>query len=230
MLLQARRSDVETGAVRTGPDRPAFYDAARFPFIGMLEENWGVIRDEMVALREGDFIAWPEKSIYGDGWRTFGLYAFGQKQKRGCALCPRTAALVKRIPGMTMAGFSRLAPGAHITPHQGYEGYAGYVLRCHLGLEIPEGCALRVGEETRGWSDGKCMVFDDSHEHEAWNRGTGVRTILLIDFRNPFRRGPLILNPKFTPELVDFIEKENLPQQNFGQKLAWYAWRLLNRT
>ncbi len=207
-----------------------FYDPARFPFVEMLERNWRVIRDEMVALREGDFMAWPERSIYGEtGWQTFGLYAFGQKQPRGCALCPETARLMRQIPRMTMAGFSRLAPGAHITPHRGYEGYSGYVLRCHLGLEIPEGCTLRVGEDTREWQTGKCIVFDDSFEHEAWNHGSGIRTVLLVDFRSPFRRGPLVLNPKLTPEMIEFIEKEHLPTQGIGQRLAWKAWRLFNR-
>ena len=207
-----------------------FHDAARFGFVARLEQNWRVIRQEMTALSEGEFMPWPERSIYGDdGWRTFGLYAFGQKQRRGCALCPTTARLVRGIPGMTMAGFSRLAPGAHITPHRGYEGYSGFVLRCHLGLVVPEGCALRVGEETRGWQDGRCLVFDDSYEHEAWNRGEGVRTVLLIDFRNPDRRGPLILNPQLTPEMVEFIEKDHLKTQPFHHKLAWRAWRLVNR-
>jgi len=208
-----------------------FYDTSQFPFVEMLERNWRVICDEMAALGEGDYIAWPERSIYGDsGWRTFGLYAFGQRQRRGCALCPQTDRAVRSIPGMTMAGFSRLAPGAHIVPHCGYEGYSGYVLRCHLGLEIPDGCAIRVGDETREWEPGKCLVFDDSVEHEAWNRGSQTRTVLLVDFRNPFRRGPLILNPKFTPEMVEFIEKEHMPTQRIGQRLAWMAWRLFNRS
>ena len=207
-----------------------FYDPAVFPFVRILEESWQVVHREMAALREGDFMAWPERSIYGEGWRTFGLYAFGQKQRRGCALCPRTARLVRRIPGMTMAGFSRLAAGAHITPHQGYERYAGYVLRCHLGLEVPEGCELRVGDEIRAWAPGRCLVFDDSYEHEAWNRGTGIRTVLLIDFRNPFRRGPLLLNPKLTPEMIEFIETEHLPTQGLAQRLLWKAWRAFNRT
>src|SRR5439155_610296 len=84
--------------------------AARFGFVARLEENWRVIRQEMTALGEGEFMPWPERSIYGEeGWRTFGLYAFGQKQRRGCALCPATARLVRGIPGMTTAGFSRLA-------------------------------------------------------------------------------------------------------------------------
>ena len=90
-----------------------FEDQSQFAFAAELERQWTVIRDEMIALRETGFIAWPEKSLYGEtGWSTFGLYAFGQKQAENCALCPRTTALVESIPGMSMAGFSRLAPGA----------------------------------------------------------------------------------------------------------------------
>ena len=124
--------------------------------------------------------------------------------------------------------FSRLAPGAHIVPHCGYEGYSGYVLRLHLALDVPPGCAIRVGTETRSWQEGKCLVFDDSFEHEAWNRGDRTRTVLLCDFLNPLRRRPLLLNPKFTPELIGYIEKEHLPTRGLGQRLLWYLWKIAN--
>jgi beta-hydroxylase len=206
-----------------------FYDLALFPFSAVLSQNWRVIRAELDALERGEFIDWPEHSLYGDrGWETFGLYAFGQRQPEGCARCPQTARLVQQIPGLMMAGFSRLAPSAHIVPHSGYEGYSGYVLRLHLGLEIPEDCAIRVGTELRSWKEGECLVFDDSIEHEAWNRGNRTRTILLCDFLNPLRRRPLILNPKFTPELIRYIEKEHLPTQSLGQRLLWYLWKFAN--
>ena len=206
-----------------------FYDNALFPFVADLEASWLAVRDELRALRGGEFHAWPEHSLYGDaGWETFGLYAFGQRQPDGCARCPRTATLVAAIPGLMMAGFSRLAPGARIAPHRGYEGYAGYVLRVHLGIEIPEDCALRVGGETRFWQEGRCMVFDDSIEHEAWNRSARPRTVLLLDFLNPLRKRPLVLNPQFTPELIAFIEREHLPKQRLSQRLLWHVWKLAN--
>ena len=133
-----------------------FTDPREFAFAADLESHWTVIRDEMVALRSSGFIAWPEKSLYGEtGWSTFGLYAFGQKQAANCALCPRTTALVESIPGMVMAGFSRLDPGAHIKPHVGYDEYSRYVLRLHLGLETNPECAIRVADETRSWQEGK---------------------------------------------------------------------------
>ncbi|MEH1782155.1 MAG: aspartyl/asparaginyl beta-hydroxylase domain-containing protein [Nostoc sp.] len=32
------------------------------------------------------------------------------------------------------------------------------------------------------WQPGKCLIFDDLVEHEAWNLGRSNRIILLIDF------------------------------------------------
>jgi hypothetical protein len=102
------------------------------------------------------------------------------------------------------------------------------VLRLHLGLDVPAECAMRVGTETKSWQEGKCLVFDDSFEHEAWNRGDRTRTVLLCDFLNPLRRRPLLLNPKFTPELIGYIEKEHLPTRGLGQRLLWYLWKIAN--
>ena len=85
-----------------------YHDAARFGFVARLEENWRVIRQEMTALGEGEFMPWPERSIYGEeGWRTFGLYAFGQKQRRGGANSsvavsdPIRVPLLARVRGTT---------------------------------------------------------------------------------------------------------------------------------
>jgi aspartyl/asparaginyl beta-hydroxylase (cupin superfamily) len=88
-----------------------------------------------------------------------------------------------------MAGFSSLAPGTHIEPHT---GFTNAVLRCHLGLVVPSGCSMRVGSETREWTEGGVLVFDDTIEHEVWHRGTSPRVILLVDFlRSPDARAPL---------------------------------------
>ena len=58
-------------------------------------------------------------------------------------------------------------------------------LICHLPLLVPNGCGLRVGAETRSWVEGELLIFDDSFEHEAWNRGTSDRTILLFEIWRP---------------------------------------------
>ena len=81
---------------------------------------------------------------------------------------------------MVTAGFSSMAANTHITPHR---GYTDDVLRCHLGLVTPENCALRVSNQIRTWTPGSCFVFDDTQEHEAWNRSNATRIVLLLDFK-----------------------------------------------
>lgn len=151
-----------------------------FSFLSTLAEGWRDVRAELNALDVENFVGWPETDIYTGDWTVFPFYKFGEKIALTCAICPATAALIETVPGMVTAGFSRLAPGTHITPHT---GYTDAVLRFHLGLTEATDCGLRVGDETRGWHPGSAFVFDDTNEHEAWNRGTAERVILLLDFK-----------------------------------------------
>ena len=57
---------------------------------------------------------------------------------------------------------------------------------CHLPLIVPDGCAMRVGSETRAWTEGRACVFDDSIEHEAWNKDPArLRVVLIFDVWRP---------------------------------------------
>jgi aspartyl/asparaginyl beta-hydroxylase (cupin superfamily) len=59
-------------------------------------------------------------------------------------------------------------------------------VRCHLGIKVPAGdCAIRVADETRRWDEGRCLVFDDYFEHEAWNRTAADRIVLIVDLWHP---------------------------------------------
>jgi beta-hydroxylase len=204
-----------------------FQPTEPYPFIRPLEEHWQEILAEYQAVAaDPSMHAWPEEQLYEGRWDTFGLYAFGKKRHKNCARCPVTTALVEQIPGMVMAGFSRLAAGTHIKPHVGYGGWAQYVLRCHLGLVVNDGCAIRVGPETRRWEPGEVTIFCDATEHEVWNRGTTERVVLLFDFRNPAFRWRL-LNPEITPEMADFI-RQQWPELTWNEKFGYVCWRLAN--
>ncbi|MBD2195425.1 MULTISPECIES: aspartyl/asparaginyl beta-hydroxylase domain-containing protein [Calothrix] len=176
-----------------------FFPASDFEFATALEANWLTVRQELEQLQPKNFIDWPEKNIYNQGWEVFGLYAFGQKIAENCRLCPETTKLVEAIPGMLTAGFSSLAPGTYIGPHF---GATQAVLRCHLGVIVPDNCAIRVDKETRSWQEGKCLIFDDTFEHEAWNKSEQTRIVLLIDFTRPAStiNEPLTSNQKIDEE------------------------------
>jgi aspartyl/asparaginyl beta-hydroxylase (cupin superfamily) len=101
--------------------------------------------------------------------------------------CPKTVALLQRwfrseLGEPVTAQFSALRAGAHIPPHC---GVSNVFLTAHLGLIVPKGCRIRVGNETRYWSEGHGVVFDDSFEHEAWNEGDSMRIVFLARFYHP---------------------------------------------
>jgi aspartate beta-hydroxylase len=78
--------------------------------------------------------------------------------------------------------YSVLRPGTHILPHRGVTNTR---LVTHLPLIVPPDCALRVGGETHVWEEGRCITFDDTFEHEAWNRSDQTRVVLILDSWNP---------------------------------------------
>lgn len=164
-----------------------FWDAARFADVRRLEAAAATIRGELLALRRRQvFGAEPESDLVAAGtWAQFDFSINGRRLDENCALCPETAAVLdslEAVQGCDLMLFSANVPGTHIRPHCGPHNAR---LRCHLGLVVPEGCSMRVGSEVRTWEEGRCLVFDDSFEHEVWNRGEGTRVVLLVDFWHP---------------------------------------------
>ena len=159
-----------------------FLDPSKFGIVRCLEANWQTIRDEYLALPKEAFDPWVQRSMHGAGWSVFGLVAGGHQIPGGQKRCPRTSEILSLLDGIGLAGFSRMAPGTHISAHS---GWAENEYRLHLGLVVPDGCSLRVANETRVWREGKCLVFDDTIEHEAWNKSTETRANLMVDFLRP---------------------------------------------
>ena len=106
-------------------------------------------------------------------WSACFLWEYGERNEPVCALCPETAAALEALPRNHIPGrapsafFSILKAGAHIPPHTGVTNTRAIV---HLPLIVPPGCGFRVGGETREWTVGQAFAFDDTIEHEAWNR------------------------------------------------------------
>jgi len=161
-----------------------FFAPSQFAFTQMLTRHWQAILAECLALPGQEFDAWPETNLYSHGWDIYGLYVGQQPLLENCIFCPHTAGLLQLVPGLSAAGFSRLAPGAEILPHV---GYSDQVLRLHLALRASGDCGIRVGRQVRRWIPGQCLVFDDTVEHQAWNRGDAERLVLLLDFDKPLR-------------------------------------------
>jgi len=121
-------------------------------------------------------------------WSAFHLIDNGVPVAGAEERFPRTMKALARVPmpaiaaRSPMALFSVLEPDTHIPPHS---GMLNTRLICHLPLIVPAGCSLRVGNDVRPVERGKLMIFDDSIEHEAWNRSDATRVVLLFEIWRP---------------------------------------------
>ncbi|MBE1526174.1 hypothetical protein GGC65_000630 [Sphingopyxis sp. OAS728] len=178
-----------------------FFERTDFEWVPAMEAATDKVRAELLAMidnssdRFGPYVtASPDrpppnnplldKPDWGAAWLwKNGMIADGMDE-----ICPATLAALELAPQPLIPGrapialFSRLTPGTHIQPHH---GMLNTRLICHLPLIVPGDCGIRVGAETRSWREGEMLIFDDSFEHEAWNRGTSDRTILLFEIWRP---------------------------------------------
>lgn len=178
------------------PQRP-FYGREEFSWGAELEAATSNIRAELAAVSDGfrpyvegsDDRPRPNNPLLDDpAWSALYLWRGGEIVAENAARFPATMAALAKLPIPRIAGrspmalFSRLTPGAHIRPHH---GLLNTRLICHLPIVAPPDCGLRVGADTHHWREGELVIFDDSFEHEAWNRGTATRTVLLFEIWKP---------------------------------------------
>ncbi len=121
-------------------------------------------------------------------WSVYELWHDGTAIDAHQARCPRTSEVLAKLPLCEIPGyapgayFSVMKPRTRLPPHTGTTNTRSIV---HLPLVVPEGCALRVGSDTRAVRKGQAWAFDDSIEHEAWNDSDETRIILIFDIWNP---------------------------------------------
>ena len=169
---------------------------ALFPWAEPFRKQWPLIRRELDALLERrselprfqDISPDQARISPDDLWRTFMFSGFGHRFELARELCPETSRLLDDVPRLENAFFSILAPGKHIPSHR---GVTKGLVRCHLGLEVPEAaerCVMRVGDTHCSWHEGEFVFFDDTYPHEVWNRTREERAVLLFDFERPMTR------------------------------------------
>ena len=163
-----------------------WHDAKSFALVRDLERLAPTIAMELHELKHELFHSESENIQRTGHWDVFMLYERGQRREDNARLCPQTIAAIERHRTVrSLAGlayFSRLAAGTRVAPHYGPTNLR---LRCHLGIDIPDRCGLTVGGETGSWQQGKCIVFDDSFRHEAWNLSDRDRIVLIVDLWHP---------------------------------------------
>ena len=185
---------------------PAFErDLGEYPELAVLARNFPVIRAECEQLIGSqvripgmeELTSYTSGGIHQIAWKSF-MFKSGSFIEENCVLAPRTAALLRGIPGVYTAFFSVLEPQQHIKAHWGY--WKGFV-RYHLGVVIPgnnrdNNCWIRINPQAQSrtgdraaiaqgekyhWHDGEAVLFDDTFLHEAANESDSVRVVLFLD-------------------------------------------------
>jgi hypothetical protein len=170
-----------------GLESTPWHDPQQFRLARDLEAAADEIAAEARALTGAGFLDEPDAALVPSGrWSYLPLYVGGHKKVNNCARCPQIVAVIDANRDLLSLGgivtLSVLEPDTHVVPH---EGPTNMILRCHLGIDVPEGCGLRVGGITRTWEQGRCLVFDDTFTHEVWNHGTQRRVVLMVDMWRP---------------------------------------------
>jgi len=121
-----------------------------------------------------------------DDWLLFTLWVNGKFTQESRYLFPNTVNILSKLESFIDpfedVYFLVLKPGVVLPPHH---DPSNTYITCQLGLIIPESCGIRVGSETRSWTEGKTLFFDQSIEHEAWNKSQKERVVLLVHLRHP---------------------------------------------
>ena len=185
-----------------GLNHRPFPDPAEFEAVRILEQSFDTIREEACALKLDSFFRYiprptgllskiwlklnPEYII--KTWTMYVFYYMGVNFETKTLRCPETMKIIQSLPDVCLdypwndAIFSMHEPGTHLPAHCSIDNLR---VRIHLGINIPEDCEIRVGDETRTWEEGKCLLIEDSIEHEVWNRSDRNRLILIVDLWHP---------------------------------------------
>ena len=186
--------------LRTQP----YFERESFPWHAELEEHTQVIRAELLGVLREDhgiepFLGTNDNELLKqqkllDGtrgpaeWNAFFFHRHGEVFRQNASRCPRTTEVLDSLPLVHIREhapevlFSVLTPGSHILPHHGITNTR---LVTHLPLIVPGDCAIRVGGIDHVWQEGRCVTFDDTFEHEAWNRSDKVRAVMIMDSWHP---------------------------------------------
>jgi aspartyl/asparaginyl beta-hydroxylase (cupin superfamily) len=168
------------------------HDPADFWFVPHLEERYPEIRAEFQRALDapsGPIERMLEKRrlVNRGSWWQACLRRDGQWQEEICAYFPVTYGVLAEIPEVTTWSsgtimISRLAASTHTVTRC---GPTNACLRIELGVVVPEGISIRVADQTTTWVAGRCLVFDDSFEHQVLHDGVGDAVVLSMDMAHP---------------------------------------------
>eukprot|EP00560_Eucampia_antarctica_P002743 CAMPEP_0197834642 /NCGR_PEP_ID=MMETSP1437-20131217/23186_1 /TAXON_ID=49252 ORGANISM="Eucampia antarctica, Strain CCMP1452" /NCGR_SAMPLE_ID=MMETSP1437 /ASSEMBLY_ACC=CAM_ASM_001096 /LENGTH=224 /DNA_ID=CAMNT_0043439499 /DNA_START=84 /DNA_END=755 /DNA_ORIENTATION=+ len=126
-----------------------------------LEAQWEMIEGELETqlqlqlsdqkIFSGDS-TW-QNDVMGSGWTAFRLQRLGNWNTDNCDRFPQTYKLLRSLDipfAVRGVCFARQTPNTGVQPHS--DG-RNFILTAHLGLKIPQGCWMQVGDQKTTWQE-----------------------------------------------------------------------------
>ena len=178
---------------------PGWFNSDDFYFNKIIESNYDAIKKECDFLIENNLFVPHLQSketavahtdatpILANKWNIFDLGGSGRFSSKAKELVPFTCKLLETFPEITSCEkgkvyFSMIPGNAKVAPHYSmlkhYERY-----RHQLCLQTVEGvdAFIEVSGDQRGWTQGKCISFDDAFIHHVENNSEYTRIVLIYD-------------------------------------------------
>jgi beta-hydroxylase len=199
-----------------------FYDTSIYPDLTNID--YSIVKDELLNYLnqpDNNWIEWPEYDLWknknssaSSSWKIIPLMSFSKWSDKNTKKFPKTTEQVRKIKGLVSAGFSKLGPNTTLALHKGWGNLSNNILRCHLGLIVPESkCkvfVLGISDDIMYQEEGKWIIFDDSLFHSASNEDDSKeRIILLLDIERPANIEKGISDVNNSTELNNFIDEFN---------------------
>lgn len=183
------------------------WDKKKFDFVQELENNYNIIKDELLNLKNENktngFQQYKNSNDLGatdiGHWNVFYFILHHLEFAENIAKFPKTMDIINNINEPTLfkhSLISCLSPNSHII---GHNGPTNKKLRVYFPILLEENSnILRIDQETITLKEGECIIFDDSFNHEAWNKSKiKSRFVLIFD----------IYHPDLTQNEIDFLSK-----------------------
>lgn len=211
-----------------------FYNTLElYPQLSILNDHFNEIVKEVQCNLSQEFIdTWCD--VFDDKIHMIPLYFYGVWNQTIYKRFPLLSKLISTIPDILTVELSILEPNCQITPHVGGNEISGRLMRCHLGIEIPDKCGFICENYIEMHKENEWITFDNARMHNVFNFSHSRRLVIIIDMIRPTSIKPIDSGICYLNELLSilpqfFTDEEIEHIQSNIQLEDWHNIKPYNR-
>ena len=175
-----------------------------YPQLSMFNDHFKELLNEIQPQLSKDFInTWCD--VFDDKIHMIPIYFYGVWNQTIYKRFPLLSKLISMVPDILTVEFSILEPNCQITPHVGGNEISGRLLRCHLGMEIPDKCGFICENYIEMHKENEWITFDNARMHNVFNLSDSRRLVIIIDMIRPTFIKPIDSGVCYLKELLSIL-------------------------